>query len=60
MLFLYFSMILITLISAPPSYEESMFRCDTLRDHGDSEHVMGAQEPFAPRYTVYRFPTNPQ
>ncbi|XP_033226359.1 arrestin domain-containing protein 17-like [Belonocnema kinseyi] len=41
-----------------PSYEESLFGAQNLKDEDESEYVMGIKEPFAPRYPVYNFPSN--
>ncbi|XP_014478278.1 PREDICTED: arrestin domain-containing protein 2-like [Dinoponera quadriceps] len=43
----------------PPSYEECMQRTDSIKDHDESNYVHGANEPFAPRYPVFNFPTPP-
>lgn len=39
----------------PPSYEESMHHARSLRERGESEHVYGVTNRFAPRYPVYNF-----
>lgn len=41
----------------PPSYEECIQRADSIKDHDESNYVHGANEPFAPRYPVFNFPT---
>ncbi|KMQ96436.1 arrestin domain-containing protein 3 [Lasius niger] len=41
----------------PPSYEECMQRADSIKDQDESNYVHGANEPFAPRYPVFNFPT---
>ncbi|XP_063990814.1 arrestin domain-containing protein 17 isoform X2 [Diachasmimorpha longicaudata] len=43
--------------SAPPSYEEYGWSVRSLRERGESDHVMGNQGHFAPRYPVYNFTT---
>lgn len=40
----------------PPTYEESLFVTENLKDDDDSGHVMGINDRFAPRYPVYKFP----
>ncbi|XP_011700743.1 PREDICTED: arrestin domain-containing protein 2-like isoform X1 [Wasmannia auropunctata] len=42
----------------PPSYEECMQRADSIKDDDESNYVHGANEPFAPRYPVFNFPTS--
>lgn len=37
----------------PPSYEESLQRVPHIKDSDDSNHVYGADQPFAPRYPVF-------
>lgn len=39
----------------PPSYEESIYSAKNLREHDESEYVMGLTNPFAPKYPVYHF-----
>jgi len=41
--------------SAPPSYEETMHSARSLRERGESEHVYGLANRFAPRYPMYNF-----
>ncbi|XP_072765508.1 arrestin domain-containing protein 2 isoform X2 [Anoplolepis gracilipes] len=41
----------------PPSYEECVQRADSIKDDDESNYVHGANEPFAPRYPVFNFPT---
>lgn len=41
----------------PPSYEECMQRTDSIKDQDESNFVHGANEPFAPRYPVFNFPS---
>lgn len=41
--------------SAPPSYEESKNGAKTLWERGESEHIFGLTNHFAPRYPVYNF-----
>lgn len=41
--------------TAPPSYEECVFGTNNLRDHGESEKMIGAGVNFAPKYPVYSF-----
>lgn len=41
--------------SAPPSFEESTYGAKNLRERGESEHVYGLDNHFAPRYPVYNF-----
>ncbi|EZA61081.1 arrestin domain-containing protein 2 [Ooceraea biroi] len=41
---------------APPSYEECCgSRVNNIKEHGESEYVYGANQPFAPRYPVFNF-----
>lgn len=40
---------------APPSYEESMHGAKSIRERGESEHVYGLANRFAPRYPMYNF-----
>jgi len=40
---------------APPSFEESPHSARNLRERGESEHVYGLANHFAPRYPVYNF-----
>ncbi|KAJ8674402.1 hypothetical protein QAD02_005664 [Eretmocerus hayati] len=41
---------------APPSYEEAVTGGSrTLRDRDESEHVIGAEQRFVPKYPVYNF-----
>ncbi|XP_076244815.1 arrestin domain-containing protein 17 isoform X2 [Calliopsis andreniformis] len=39
----------------PPSYEESTSAARSLWERGESEHVIGAMNRFAPKYPVYNF-----
>ncbi|XP_046750179.1 arrestin domain-containing protein 17 isoform X1 [Diprion similis] len=39
----------------PPSYAESRYGARSIRERGESEHVLGARNQFAPRYPVYNF-----
>lgn len=39
----------------PPSFEESTYGAKNLRERGESEHVYGLDNHFAPRYPVYNF-----
>ncbi|KAK0090830.1 hypothetical protein PV326_004003 [Microctonus aethiopoides] len=39
----------------PPSYEEAGWSVRSLRERGESEHVLGNCGHFAPRYPVYNF-----
>ncbi|XP_076181787.1 arrestin domain-containing protein 17 isoform X2 [Ptiloglossa arizonensis] len=39
----------------PPSYEESKNGAKTLWERGESEHIFGLTNHFAPRYPVYNF-----
>ncbi|XP_011861149.1 PREDICTED: arrestin domain-containing protein 2 [Vollenhovia emeryi] len=39
----------------PPSFEESSRGAKNLRERGESEHVYGLANHFAPRYPVYNF-----
>ncbi|XP_043478851.1 arrestin domain-containing protein 17-like [Leptopilina heterotoma] len=41
----------------PPTYQESIFAAENLQDDDDSQHVMGINDHFAPRYPVYKFPS---
>ncbi|EFN85199.1 Arrestin domain-containing protein 2 [Harpegnathos saltator] len=41
----------------PPSYEECMQRAASIKDQDESNYVHGVNEPFAPRYPVFNFPT---
>ncbi|XP_029175799.1 arrestin domain-containing protein 17-like [Nylanderia fulva] len=41
----------------PPSYEECLQRADSIKEEDESNYVQGANEPFAPRYPVFNFPT---
>ncbi|XP_034943031.1 arrestin domain-containing protein 17 isoform X2 [Chelonus insularis] len=43
---------------APPSYEEYGWSVRSLRDPGESDHVMGIRGHFAPKYPVYNFTQN--
>ncbi|KAJ1521956.1 hypothetical protein ONE63_002287 [Megalurothrips usitatus] len=44
----------------PPSYEESIFKGNNIKDASDNEHTMGIQD-FTPRYPVWSFgPLGPQ
>ena len=48
------------LLLAPPSYEESIFKGNNIKDAADNEHTTGIQD-FTPRYPVWTFDTvNPQ
>ncbi|XP_051165267.1 arrestin domain-containing protein 17-like [Leptopilina boulardi] len=42
----------------PPTYEESIFAAENLQDDDDSQHVIGINDHFAPRYPVYKFPSH--
>ncbi|KAL7297338.1 hypothetical protein TKK_0009730 [Trichogramma kaykai] len=44
---------------APPSYEESVSGTRPLRDGNESEHLIGGESRFAPRYPVYNFKVSP-
>ncbi|EZA48004.1 arrestin domain-containing protein 17 isoform X1 [Ooceraea biroi] len=39
----------------PPSYEESVHGARSIRERGESEHVYGLANRFAPRYPMYNF-----
>ncbi|KAL6258963.1 hypothetical protein P5V15_008888 [Pogonomyrmex californicus] len=39
----------------PPSFEESSYGARNLHERGESEHVYGLTNHFAPRYPVYNF-----
>ncbi|KAI4477956.1 hypothetical protein M0804_012436 [Polistes exclamans] len=41
----------------PPKYEESTYGARNLRERGESEHVIGLTNHFAPKYPFYHFPT---
>ncbi|XP_057336058.1 arrestin domain-containing protein 17 [Microplitis mediator] len=41
----------------PPSYEEYGWSIRSLRDHGESDQVLGLRGHYAPRYPVYKFST---
>ncbi|XP_011879566.1 PREDICTED: arrestin domain-containing protein 2-like isoform X2 [Vollenhovia emeryi] len=44
-------------LNAPPSYEESCTnRASCIKDHTESVYVYGADQPFAPKYPVFKFP----
>ena len=43
-------------VLAPPTYEESMFNAQTLKEEGDSDYISGVNTNFSPRYPVYNFP----
>ncbi|XP_029048517.2 arrestin domain-containing protein 3-like [Osmia bicornis bicornis] len=40
----------------PPSYEECMSRADNIKDQDESSYVIGASDPFAPKYPVFNYP----
>ncbi|XP_015436887.1 PREDICTED: arrestin domain-containing protein 2-like [Dufourea novaeangliae] len=40
----------------PPSYEECMSGAQHIRDHDESDYVLGADSPFAPKYPVFNYP----
>jgi len=49
----------IFLYLAPPSYEESCTsKAYSIREHGESEYMYGANESFAPKYPVFSFSTS--
>lgn len=41
----------------PPSYEECMSRTQNIKDQDESNYVFGANDPFAPRYPVFNYPS---
>nr|XP_003699454.1 PREDICTED: arrestin domain-containing protein 3-like [Megachile rotundata] len=40
----------------PPSYEECVSKADNIKDSDESSYVIGANDPFAPRYPVFNYP----
>lgn len=40
----------------PPSYEECMSKAENIKDSDESSYVIGANDPFAPRYPVFDYP----
>ncbi|XP_011646855.1 arrestin domain-containing protein 17 [Pogonomyrmex barbatus] len=44
----------------PPSFEESSYGARNLHERGESEHVYGLTNHFAPRYPVYNFASTQQ
>ncbi|CAL7934306.1 unnamed protein product [Xylocopa violacea] len=40
----------------PPTYEECTSGAENIMDHDESNYVYGANDPFTPRYPVFRYP----